>query len=74
MRNATIFCLIACASAITYGLHGIRIVETRNTAYIDGYNAGLAAAPKINMDTQCVAWLFQTNLKQARKRVCTKGQ
>jgi len=73
MKGATVFFLIACASAITYGLHGIRIVETRNTAYIDGYNAGLAAAPKPNLDNQCIAWLFSTNLKQARKRVCTKG-
>jgi hypothetical protein len=73
MKTTSILICIVAASIITYTLHSIRIVETRVSAYADGYKAGLAEAPKPDIDRQCVAWLFSTNLKQARKRVCTKG-
>lgn len=39
--------------------------------YKDGYEAGIAAKEtKPNIDQQCVAWLFDNNLKEARQRMC----
>lgn len=50
-----------------------KLNEVYQRGHQAGYEAGVAAAPKANIDHQCVAWMFNTNLKQARKRVCTKG-
>lgn len=40
--------------------------------YADGYAAGHAAGAKTvkTTDQQCVAWLFDANLKDVKRRIC----
>jgi hypothetical protein len=38
-------------------------------AYYQGYSDGLRAAPR-PQDGQCAAWLFETNIKDAKRRIC----
>lgn len=42
-----------------------------NYAYDKGYREGLAAQSRQVTENQCIKWLFNTNLKEARKKVCT---
>ena len=40
-------------------------------AYHRGYQGGLRAVPRppVN-DGQCAEWLFETNIKDAKRRIC----
>lgn len=69
----TIFLYVLCAlslSFIAYQWHK----EQVSRIYVMAFADGIAAAPKSNLDKQCVAWLFETNIKSARQRVCGKSK
>lgn len=47
---------------------GSELYVTRvQTAYLRGYSDGLRAK---NNDGQCASWLMQTDLKDAKRRIC----
>jgi hypothetical protein len=44
------------------------MVDSRvQTAYRKGYTDGSTA---LAVDSQCVSWLMESNLKEAKKRIC----
>jgi hypothetical protein len=44
------------------------MVDSRvQTAYRKGYTDGSTA---LAIDSQCVSWLMESNLKEAKKRIC----
>jgi hypothetical protein len=44
------------------------MVDSRvQTAYKRGYTDGSTA---LAVDSQCVSWLMESNLKEAKKRIC----
>jgi hypothetical protein len=44
------------------------MVDSRvQTAYKRGYTDGSTA---LAIDSQCVSWLMESNLKEAKKRIC----
>lgn len=48
--------------------------EEISKAYVAGVKAGIAASDKyvVDHDKVCPGWLFKTNLKEARVRICGK--
>ena len=46
----------------------VLVASVARLEYADGYAAGSAVAK--TTDQQCVAWLFETNIKEAKKRIC----
>lgn len=46
---------------------GAVMIHKTNEAYDRGYQAGIDS---MNIDKQCAAWLFDSNLKDVKKRVC----
>ena len=48
------------------------ITSRINYAYDRGYREGLANQNLKVRDQQCIQWMFETNMKEAKKRICTK--
>ena len=53
----------------------VGIVLSLNVGRAEGIKVGLAtaaaAAPApVNLDKQCIAWFFDTDLKEAKKHIC----
>ena len=44
------------------------VASVARLEYADGYEAGRAVAK--TTDQQCVAWLFDANMKDVKKRIC----
>ena len=45
-------------------------VSRVRSAYWRGYQDGIRAYKTNPMDGQCASWLMQTNMKDAKKRIC----
>ncbi len=45
-------------------------VSRVRTAYWRGYQDGIRAYKTNPTDGQCASWLMQTNMKDAKKRIC----
>ena len=46
-------------------------VDRVQRAYFRGYQDGLRAVPRPpTSDSQCAAWLMETNIKDAKRRIC----
>ncbi len=48
---------------------------SRQRGYDEGFTAGVASVPaakahKPDLDATCSAWLFSTNLKRAKQKIC----
>jgi hypothetical protein len=66
-----VFLVIALTVCIAFGFAGGYDMG-RQKGYARGVadtKAAVLPAPRVT-DQQCVAWLFETNLKEARKRIC----
>lgn len=48
------------------------ITSRINYAYDRGYREGLSAQDLKVRDQQCVEWMFNTNMREAKKRICQK--
>lgn len=59
-------CLIVIITLPLVGI-GIAMVHKTNDAYDRGYQAGVDS---MSVDKQCAAWLFDSNLKDVKKRMC----
>ncbi len=55
-----------------YWLMADAITTRINYAYDRGYREGLAAQDIKVRDQQCIQWMFNTNIKEAKKRICGK--
>lgn len=51
---------------IAFSLYGVACFELGKGQVI------VVTAPAIDLDKQCSAWLFDSNLKEAKKRICKK--
>lgn len=61
---------VAASAAVTFFLvQSSNDVEAK-LIYEQGFKAGLSQRPRDNMDTQCTAWFFNTNLRDAKSRMC----
>ncbi len=62
--------------AITSIIFSVYIVwksdELVNNAYKSGFEAGIASAKPVNINSACVAWFFDENMKTVKKRICKK--
>jgi len=59
-------CLLVLVSLPLVGI-GIAMIQKTNDAYDRGYQAGIDS---MNIDKQCAAWLFNSNMKEVKKRIC----
>ena len=48
------------------------ILDEMHNKYEQGYAAGANSLSDKQVDQVCIQWLFQSNLEQARRRVCAK--
>jgi len=48
------------------------ILDEMHNKYEQGYAAGANSLSDKQVDQACIQWLFQSNLEQARRRVCAK--
>ncbi len=53
-------------------LAGDAVMSRIHFAYERGYKDGLAAKEPPVKDNVCITWLFNQNLKEAKKRICSK--
>lgn len=52
---------------------GWAILDEMDNQYKRGYAAGADSLSDKHVDQVCMQWLFQSNLKQAKKRACGNG-
>lgn len=69
--------LVACLSAAVFAVPVVAVVTTNKAeevGYAKGLRDGKASCdvPRVqaNLDHQCTAWFFDTNLKTAKARMC----
>ena len=43
-----------------------------NDAYNRGHIDGVASVKQPNLDAACIAWWFDSNIKESKKRMCKK--
>lgn len=43
-----------------------------DNAYHRGHIDGVASVKQPNLDTACIAWWFDSNIKESKKRMCKK--
>ena len=70
--KSDVLCVIVLSGCILFGF-AMGFDMGKNKGYEQAIKDTKAAAPlpvPKTTDQQCVAWLFGTNLKEARKRVC----
>lgn len=65
---------IVCAFIFCYAFTNYKSEQAYIEGYKIGFIKGVNAAPKQNIDNTCSKWMFNTNLKEAKKRICSKGQ
>lgn len=63
---------VAASAAVTFFLVQLSNESEAKLIYEQGFKAGLAQRPRYNMDTQCTAWFFNSNLRDAKMRICGK--
>ena len=59
-------CLLVLVSLPLVGI-GIAMIQKTNDAYDRGYQAGVDS---MSIDKQCAAWLFNSNMKEVKQRIC----
>jgi len=65
---------IICALVLCYFLVDYKSTEAYNRGHSIGFIEGVNSVKKPDVDQMCVKWMFNTNLKKAKKRICTKGR
>jgi len=60
---------MVCICAVIWVV-GELYMDKSKSAYRRGYQDGLSARKAPPVDKQCVSWLMQTNLKDAKQRIC----
>lgn len=70
MKVVSIFLAIV----LCYFLVDYKSTEAYNKGHTVGFSEGVTSVKKPDVDQMCVKWMFNTNLKAAKKRICTKGR
>mgnify|MGYP006278524799 CR=1 FL=1 len=72
MRLRYVLLLQILTCLVAYHMATKRIDE----AYVEGVSDGVTAAKKFVMDKDkvCPGWLFQSNLKEAKAKICGRGR
>jgi len=65
---------IICALVLCYVLVDYKSTKAYNEGHSIGFIKGVNSVKKPDVDQMCVKWMFNTNLKAAKKRICTKGR
>lgn len=72
IRFTLLVLVLNCVIVVTtYGVLKER-EKTVKQAYADGLRDGRLQAPKIDINNQCLQWLFESDLIAARRKVCGK--
>ena len=65
---------ILLAVGICYFWANDKATKAYNRGHATGFIEGVNSVKKPDVDQMCAKWMFNTNLKDAKKRICTKGQ
>lgn len=65
----TLIACVVCFSSFLLGAAAERAVNYESR-YEEGFEAGRLQATKSDINKACVAWLFETNFKEAKKKIC----
>jgi len=65
----TLIATATCLGAFFLGAAAEHAVNYESR-YEEGFEAGRLQATKSDINKACVAWLFETNFKEAKKKIC----
>jgi len=49
---------------------GLGVINRMQNEYHRGFTEGVASVTSPDIDKQCVGWMFESNFKDAKKRIC----